>query len=240
MRRPAMPPDRAACEFPSDLKVSNNCADSASESMFQTKPLPANCPTVPLLCPRAITVTPENPRAASTAVSGSPATATLASSPRSEARRDKARAILGRGPKSGCSPPRSNTIVSQPASSTRGENDCAQSSKAAWAADSWEQRARPQYHFGAGFDLQLGHARTHSRPPRVFIHRKNFLQRSFAFEHRQRLRPQLRLSAQQRLHGKSRNEDAGKRHGKTAVSFQPSALSLELSATKIILLVLSF
>ena len=76
-----------------------------------------------------------NPRAASTAVSGLEATATLALSPRMAARSWRARAISGSGPRRDSMPARSSREVSQAASSTHGEKDWAQSSRAAWAVE---------------------------------------------------------------------------------------------------------
>ena len=115
--------------MPQRLSVSKirTRSKSASKNSTSTGRLP-NCSAS---FPSAITVTPENPRAAINAVSGFAATATLVSSPKSEARCDTSRAIFGRGPKSDSMPARSRMMVSQPASSTRGENACAQSSNAA-------------------------------------------------------------------------------------------------------------
>ena len=84
--------------------------------------------------PSGTTVTPGKPRAAKRAVSGLKAVATLASRPRSDVRRAMSRAIWGSEPKRDSSPERSRITVSAAVSSTRGENDCAQSSRAACAA----------------------------------------------------------------------------------------------------------
>ena len=102
----------------------------------QTKLPLASDPNRSASLPTGITVTPENPRAASTAASGLEATATLASSPSVAARWWMAREISGNDPKRDSMPARSSRAVSQAASSTQGENDWAQSSKAACAADS--------------------------------------------------------------------------------------------------------
>jgi hypothetical protein len=94
--------------------------------------------------PGGITVTPtragvpapHKPRAASRAASGLEAMATLASRLRMAARSLIAREISGSDPNRDSMPARSMRTVSQAVSSMQGENDCAQSSKAAWAEDS--------------------------------------------------------------------------------------------------------
>ncbi len=86
--------------------------------------------------PGGITVTPEKPRAASTAASGLEAAAIFAESPRSAARAAIFWGISVDAPKSGSIPARSRIAVSAAASSTQGEKDCAQSRRTAWAVDS--------------------------------------------------------------------------------------------------------
>ncbi len=86
--------------------------------------------------PAGITVMLWKPRAASRAASGLEATAMLALSPSAAARSKIAREILFSDPNKDSIPARSRRTVSQAASSTQGENDWAQSSKAACADDS--------------------------------------------------------------------------------------------------------
>ena len=105
-------------------------------------------PNDSLSFPGGITVTPENPRAASTAASGFEATATFPSSPSSAARRKRLRAISGSEPKRDSMPARSRITVSAAASSTHGENDCAQSSRTACATDSCSGERGRSVNFG--------------------------------------------------------------------------------------------
>src|SRR5580704_12838608 len=97
-------------------------------------------PNRTLSSPSSITVMPGNPRAAQTAASAFPATATRASNPKSPATRLKSFAIFSGEPKSLSQPERSRTTVSylfssspSQASSTRGEMVHAQSRSAACA-----------------------------------------------------------------------------------------------------------
>ena len=112
---------------------SQRAASFASEEKLSRSTSTGNSPRRSASRPCGINVTPGKPWAASTAASGLAATATFASSPMDELRRANSQAIFGKDPNKGSSPARFRSMVSSAVSSTSGENDCAQSSKAACA-----------------------------------------------------------------------------------------------------------
>ena len=120
--------------MPQRRKVSRS-SSAASESVSSANSTSTGkLPRSSASFPAGTTVTPLKPRAASRAVSSVEATATLVSTPMPEARREISRATFVSGPKSFSRPEMSSKSVSGAQSSTRGEKDCAQSSKA-WCAD---------------------------------------------------------------------------------------------------------
>ena len=108
-------------------------ASSASEKKLSSNTSTGRSPSRSASRPSGIKVTPEKPRAASKAASGFAATAKFASNPISETRCAKSQAIFGSEPSNGSSPARFRSTVPGDVSSTSGENDCAQSSRAACA-----------------------------------------------------------------------------------------------------------
>jgi hypothetical protein len=73
-------------------------------------------------------------------------------------------------------------------------------------------RTRAQGELGAGFNLNLRHARLNAELAGAVVDAENFLERRFAFEHSNRLRAQFRFGAQNGFDGKIGNEDAGVGH----------------------------
>src|SRR5215470_5203710 len=87
-------------------------------------------------------------------------------------------------------------------------------------------RARAQHNFRERIELNFRHARLDARAASLFVYSKNFLQWRFAFEHRNRLRPQLRLRPHNGFGRKVRDENAGERHGENQFSVFSSQFSV--------------
>src|SRR5437879_10949810 len=124
--------------FPQRFKVSTN-SNGIRRASSERLPIRRTS------SPAGITLTPAKPCSSDLAAKGLPATATLVSSPTSEATRFRSRAIFSGGPRSFSQPAMSNTAVSEKScpsrfapSSTRGETVHAQSRSAAYAVASWE------------------------------------------------------------------------------------------------------
>src|SRR5208282_1365061 len=193
-------------------------ASAASEEKLSSNTSTGRSPSCSASRPSGIKVTPGKPRAASKAASGFAATARFASSPICETRCAKSRAIFGSGPSNGSRPARFRSTMPSEVSSTSGENDCAQSSSATCA----QRQVFPR------FELRLGRAYLHARLPRSFVERHHLLQRRPSGEHRDRTGAQLWLKANDRLHRKIGDEDAGK-HGSAALSCQLSVKAYALN-----------